>query len=222
MYHLLHLFKYVLCQFKFSGAYFVLFFQVRLMCIFFKKRYSNIYSMVCTLSLSSRESFWILTFFCILNFSAAGCTFDMYILLTLSSCFGDDFFFQDTKLLQALVENRKRSIPYAGAFLLKDEPGSDGSESESNINDLKGKELLKRLHDVGTLAQAWILTCPFTFFNMKHIAFFWRNIKRTQILLFIYKFELFFSDNQYPRGTSGADWAQEVTNNWHCKLIGLV
>ncbi|CAA7398380.1 unnamed protein product [Spirodela intermedia] len=60
---------------------------------------------------------------------------------------------KDTKLLQALEENRKRSIPYAGAFLLKVEPGSDVSESERNINDLKGKELLERLHDVGTLAQ---------------------------------------------------------------------
>ncbi|CAA6661999.1 unnamed protein product [Spirodela intermedia] len=46
---------------------------------------------------------------------------------------------KDTKLLQALEENRKRSIPYAGAFLLK------------NINDLKGKELLERLHDITSI-----------------------------------------------------------------------
>ncbi|XP_077217774.1 lon protease homolog, mitochondrial-like isoform X2 [Tasmannia lanceolata] len=65
---------------------------------------------------------------------------------------------KDPKLLAALVENRKRSAPYAGAFLLKDEPGTDpslssGSETEKNIYDLKGKELFKRLHEVGTLAQ---------------------------------------------------------------------
>ncbi|XP_010268001.1 PREDICTED: lon protease homolog, mitochondrial-like [Nelumbo nucifera] len=65
---------------------------------------------------------------------------------------------KDPKLLAALVENRKRQAPYAGAFLLKDEPGSDpslaaGSETEKNIYDLKGKELFNRLHEVGTLAQ---------------------------------------------------------------------
>ncbi|XP_038980261.1 lon protease homolog, mitochondrial-like [Phoenix dactylifera] len=65
---------------------------------------------------------------------------------------------KDPKLLAALVENRKRSVAYAGAFLLKDEPGADptlvsGSETEKNIYDLKGKELFKRLHEVGTLAQ---------------------------------------------------------------------
>lgn len=65
---------------------------------------------------------------------------------------------QDPKLLAALVENRKRSVAYAGAFLLKDDPGTDsshpsGSETEKSIHDLKGKELFKRLHEVGTLAQ---------------------------------------------------------------------
>lgn len=65
---------------------------------------------------------------------------------------------QDPKLLAALVENRKRSAPYAGAFLIKDEPTTDSSpasasETEKNIYDLKGEELLKRLHEVGTLAQ---------------------------------------------------------------------
>ncbi|XP_042511197.1 lon protease homolog, mitochondrial-like isoform X2 [Macadamia integrifolia] len=65
---------------------------------------------------------------------------------------------KDPKLLAALVESRKRQAPYAGAFLLKDEPGSDpsqasGSETEKNIYDLKGKELFNRLHEVGTLAQ---------------------------------------------------------------------
>ncbi|GMY22007.1 lon protease homolog 1, mitochondrial [Fagus crenata] len=65
---------------------------------------------------------------------------------------------QDPKLLAALHESRKRQAPYAGAFLVKDEPGTDpsfvsGSESEKNIYDLKGKDLLNRLHEVGTLAQ---------------------------------------------------------------------
>lgn len=65
---------------------------------------------------------------------------------------------KDRKLLAALHENRKRQAPYAGAFLLKDEPGTDpsvvsGSDSEKNIYELKGKDLLNRLHEVGTLAQ---------------------------------------------------------------------
>lgn len=65
---------------------------------------------------------------------------------------------KDQKLLQALVENRKRSIPYAGAFLVKDEEGTDpnivtSSDSDKSIDDLKGKELLQRLNEVGTLAQ---------------------------------------------------------------------
>ncbi|KAL0006312.1 hypothetical protein SO802_013873 [Lithocarpus litseifolius] len=65
---------------------------------------------------------------------------------------------KDPKLLAALQESRKRQAPYAGAFLVKDEPGTDpssvsGSESEKNIYDFKGKELLNRLHEVGTLAQ---------------------------------------------------------------------
>ncbi|PKA54950.1 Lon protease like, mitochondrial [Apostasia shenzhenica] len=65
---------------------------------------------------------------------------------------------KDTKLLSALVENCKRSVTYAGAFLVKDEPGTDpslvsGSDTEKNIYEFKGKELFKRLHEVGTLAQ---------------------------------------------------------------------
>lgn len=68
---------------------------------------------------------------------------------------------QDPKLLAALVENRKRSAPYAGAFLIRDESTTDSSpasasETEKNIYDLKGKELLKRLHEVGTLAQVFM------------------------------------------------------------------
>ncbi|KAI5587146.1 hypothetical protein BDE02_05G011800 [Populus trichocarpa] len=65
---------------------------------------------------------------------------------------------KDPKLLAALQESRKRQAPYCGAFLLKDEPGTDpsvvtGSESEKNIGDLKGKDLYNHLHEVGTLAQ---------------------------------------------------------------------
>ncbi|KAJ6795672.1 lon protease-like protein, mitochondrial-like [Iris pallida] len=67
-------------------------------------------------------------------------------------------YIKDPKLLAALVENRKRSITFAGAFLLKDEPGTDPSivspsETEKSIHALKGKEMFKRLHEVGTLAQ---------------------------------------------------------------------
>ncbi|KAF7817969.1 lon protease-like protein 1, mitochondrial [Senna tora] len=65
---------------------------------------------------------------------------------------------KDPKVLAALQESRKRQAPYAGAFLLKDEPEADpcvssGSETEKNVYDLKGKELFNRLHEVGTLAQ---------------------------------------------------------------------
>ncbi|XP_021772411.1 lon protease homolog 1, mitochondrial-like [Chenopodium quinoa] len=56
---------------------------------------------------------------------------------------------KDPKLLAALAESQRRQAPYAGAFLVKDEPDSD----EKNIYDLKGQELLNRLHEVGTLAQ---------------------------------------------------------------------
>ncbi|XP_021734461.1 lon protease homolog 1, mitochondrial-like [Chenopodium quinoa] len=56
---------------------------------------------------------------------------------------------KDPKLLAALAESQRRQAPYAGAFLIKDEPDSD----EKNIYDLKGQELLNRLHEVGTLAQ---------------------------------------------------------------------
>ncbi|CAN0897252.1 Lon protease homolog, mitochondrial [Linum grandiflorum] len=65
---------------------------------------------------------------------------------------------KDPKLMAALQEARRRQAPYAGAFLLKDEPGTDpnvvtGSESEKGTEVLKGKDLFKRLHEVGTLAQ---------------------------------------------------------------------
>ncbi|XP_004495660.1 lon protease homolog 1, mitochondrial [Cicer arietinum] len=67
-------------------------------------------------------------------------------------------FVKDPKVLAALQESRDRQAPYAGAFLLKDEPDSDpsvvsSSDTEKSVYDLKGKELFNRLHDVGTLAQ---------------------------------------------------------------------
>ncbi|KAL9248245.1 hypothetical protein vseg_021589 [Gypsophila vaccaria] len=57
---------------------------------------------------------------------------------------------KDPKLLAALAESQRRQSPFAGAFLVKDEPESD---PEKNIYEYKGKELLNRLHDVGTLAR---------------------------------------------------------------------
>ncbi|KAG5077286.1 hypothetical protein JHK82_055981 [Glycine max] len=67
-------------------------------------------------------------------------------------------FVKDPKLLAALQESRERQAPYAGAFLLKDEPEADpsavsSSDTDKNVYDLKGKELFNRLHEVGTLAQ---------------------------------------------------------------------
>ncbi|XP_022743473.1 lon protease homolog 1, mitochondrial-like [Durio zibethinus] len=63
---------------------------------------------------------------------------------------------KDAKLLAALQESQKRQAPYAGAFLLKDELGTESSpssETEKSVYDIKGKELFNRLHEVGTLAQ---------------------------------------------------------------------
>ncbi|XP_030958010.1 lon protease homolog, mitochondrial-like isoform X1 [Quercus lobata] len=65
---------------------------------------------------------------------------------------------KDPKLLAALQESYARHAPYVGAFLVKDEPGTDpslvsGSKAEKNIYDLKGKELLNRLYEVGIHAK---------------------------------------------------------------------
>nr|AAO34661.1 putative Lon2 protease [Oryza sativa Indica Group] len=65
---------------------------------------------------------------------------------------------KDPKLLKALVENHKRSFPYAGAFLVKNEEDTDSntvtrSDPKKSIHGLKGKELLKHLHEIGTLAK---------------------------------------------------------------------
>ncbi|KAJ1425518.1 Ribosomal protein S5 domain 2-type fold, subgroup [Sesbania bispinosa] len=71
---------------------------------------------------------------------------------------------KDPKLMAALQESRERQAPYAGAFLLKDEPDADpsvvsSSDTEKNVDELKGKELFNRLHEVGTLAQACDFIC---------------------------------------------------------------
>ncbi|AAF26081.1 putative mitochondrial LON ATP-dependent protease [Arabidopsis thaliana] len=63
---------------------------------------------------------------------------------------------KDPKVLAALQESRRQQAPYAGAFLLKDDASSDSSsssETENILEKLKGKELINRIHEVGTLAQ---------------------------------------------------------------------
>ncbi|CAH8353309.1 unnamed protein product [Eruca vesicaria subsp. sativa] len=66
---------------------------------------------------------------------------------------------KDRKLIEALQESMRRQTPYAGAFLLKDDEASADSstsstcETENVLESLKGKDLLNRMHEVGTLAQ---------------------------------------------------------------------
>uniref|UniRef100_M4FGM6 Lon protease homolog, mitochondrial n=1 Tax=Brassica campestris TaxID=3711 RepID=M4FGM6_BRACM len=67
---------------------------------------------------------------------------------------------KDRKLIEALQESMRRQTPYAGAFLLKDDEASADSssssttcETENVLEKFKGKELLNRMHEVGTLAQ---------------------------------------------------------------------
>ncbi|VVA96613.1 unnamed protein product [Arabis nemorensis] len=63
---------------------------------------------------------------------------------------------KDPKVLAALQESRRQQAPYAGAFLLKDDVSTGSSsisETENILDKLKGKELLNRIHEVGTLAQ---------------------------------------------------------------------
>lgn len=98
------------------------------------------------------------------------------------------------------MESRKRQAPYAGAFLIKEEPGtestlSSGSETEKSIYDLKGKELFNRLHEVGTLAQVCTLVwCQFEICN--------QNVH--SLLLFLIPYFLHYkSDYKYPRRGCG-------------------
>ncbi|KAF8089655.1 hypothetical protein N665_0500s0021 [Sinapis alba] len=64
---------------------------------------------------------------------------------------------KDRKLIEALRESMRRQTPYAGAFLLKDDASADSSsstcETENVLENFEGKELLNRMHEVGTLAQ---------------------------------------------------------------------
>lgn len=94
------------------------------------------------------------------------------------------FLLQDPKLLAALQESRRRQAPYAGAFLVKDEPGTDpstgaGSETEKNVLELKGKELFNRLYEVGTLAQVYIYVALQFFLNYSLITLeFYMSLNR--------------------------------------------
>lgn len=77
--------------------------------------------------------------------------------------------------MAALQESRERQAPYAGAFLLKDEPEADpsvvsSSDTDKNVYDLKGKELFNRLHEVGTLAQVCDLVSIWLSFFMPSVA----------------------------------------------------
>ncbi|XP_018478102.1 lon protease homolog 4, chloroplastic/mitochondrial-like [Raphanus sativus] len=66
---------------------------------------------------------------------------------------------KDPKILAALQESKSGQAPYAGAFLLKDDKDPSISSSYSSfetvniLDKLKGKELLNKIHQVGTLAQ---------------------------------------------------------------------
>ncbi|KAF2594293.1 hypothetical protein F2Q70_00042734 [Brassica cretica] len=65
----------------------------------------------------------------------------------------------DPKVLAALQESKSGQAPYAGAFLLKDDKYAStassyyGFETVNILDKLKGKELLKKIYQVGTLAQ---------------------------------------------------------------------
>ncbi|CAN7018985.1 unnamed protein product [Brassica rapa subsp. trilocularis] len=66
---------------------------------------------------------------------------------------------KDPKVLAALQESKSGQAPYAGAFLLKDDKYAStassyyGFETVNILDKLKGKELLKKIYQVGTLAQ---------------------------------------------------------------------
>ncbi|WZZ64266.1 hypothetical protein YC2023_075636 [Brassica napus] len=63
---------------------------------------------------------------------------------------------KDPKVLAALQESKRGQAAYAGAFLLKDDKNASSSSSFETVNTLdklKGKELLNKIHQGGTLAQ---------------------------------------------------------------------
>ena len=74
---------------------------------------------------------------------------------------------KDPKVLAALQESKSGQAPYAGAFLLKDDKNASSSSSFETVNTLdklKGKELLNKIHQVGTLAQVTYHTLALYFF----------------------------------------------------------
>jgi len=122
---------------------------------------------------------------------------------------------QDPKLLAALQESRDRQAPYAGAFLLKDEPDSDpnvvsSSDTEKSVYDLKGKELFNRLHEVGTLAQVCDFVCGLIVALLPSTNYLFRFDKLPNLLSII----LFsIPDFKYPRGSSNPDWSSTSAHN---------
>lgn len=73
------------------------------------------------------------------------------------------------------MESRKRQAPYAGAFLLKEDQGTDpnvvsASDTEKNICELKGKDLFSRLHEVGTLAQVHLVVFCCVFLVIEEVS----------------------------------------------------
>lgn len=133
----------------------------------------------------------------------------MLILLIIFPCI------QDPKLLAALQESRDRQAPYAGAFLLKDEPDSDpnvvsSSDTEKSVYDLKGKELFNRLHEVGTLAQVCDFVCGLIVALLPSTNYLFRFDKLPNLLSII----LFsIPDFKYPRGSSNPDWSSTSAHN---------
>ncbi|KAJ0979855.1 hypothetical protein J5N97_015329 [Dioscorea zingiberensis] len=84
---------------------------------------------------------------------------------------------QDTDLLVALAteEHLETVVRSVGAFLLKDDPATDaslasGSDSEKSVSEHKGKELFKRLHEVGTLAQYSRRSAVIICWSLEHCA----------------------------------------------------
>ena len=74
---------------------------------------------------------------------------------------------KDPKVLAALQESKRGQAAYAGAFLLKDDKNASSSSSFETVNTLdklKGKELLNKIHQVGTLAQVTYHTLALYFF----------------------------------------------------------
>lgn len=123
--------------------------------------------------------------------------------------------FQDPKLLAALQESRERQAPYAGAFLLKDEPEADpsvvsGSDTDKNVYDLKGKDLFNRLHEVGTLAQVCDLVSSWLSSFMPSVDCLY-NFFKYQTFFYYSLFSI--TDFKYSWGSGDPDWSPPSTHN---------